>query len=229
MARTKPFESIMQCHRVYGGLNLVLSNLPLLKIGCTLGFNQVQEIWSKANAAARDTLVYMWCLGDLKTPLGAMEVLAGSPPFYIKRYILRCIKLLCQQHNMASMPREPLPILKSYSHGQYHLIKKLQETNFDCFSKAMTTLAAEDINICFEAVHQYQILSTKHPNPTLQPTLSELKDFVNTTLEAQQSTLAKKRFGAISSGTLRFRPRSATLKSAHQPKSGLQSMETCFL
>ena len=167
MTHTKPSESIMQCHQVYSGLNLVLSNIPLLKTCCTLEFNQVQEIWSQANAAARDTLVFMWCLGDLKIPLGAMEMLAGSPPFYIKRYILRCIKLLGQHHNMASLPREPLPILKSYSHGQYHLIKKLQQSKIECFNRAITTLAAEDTTICFEAVQQYQTLSTQHPNLTL--------------------------------------------------------------
>ena len=225
MAHTKPSESIMQCHRIYGGLNLILSNVPLLKTGCNLAFDQVQEIWSQANAAARDTLVFMWCLGDLKTPLGTMEMLTGSPPFYIKRYILRCIKLLCQHHTMASLPREPLPTLRSYPHGQHHFIKKLQQTKIESFRRAMSTLAAEDTAICFEAVQQYQALRNQDPKPTLQPTLSELKDFVNSALEAQQSTLTNKKFGAITSGTLLFRPRSHNLN----PEADLQSMGTCFL
>ena len=169
-----------------------------------------------------------WCSCGAGWPqniLRAMEILTGSPPFYIKRYILRCITLLGQHHNMASLPREPLPILKSYSHGQYHHIKKLQQSKIECFSKTMTTLATEDINICFEAVQQYQTLSTQLPNPTLQPTLSDLKHFVNSTLEAQQSTLAKKKFEAINNGTLLFRPRSVTLNQG----TSLQSMGTCFL
>jgi hypothetical protein len=225
MSSTRPGESIMHYHRGYGGLNLIISNIPLLKLGCNLDFHQIQEIWGQANAAARDTLVFMWTLGDLKTPLGVMEVLTGSPPFYIRRYVLRCIKLLGQHHNMARSPRESLPTLKSYSHGQYHAIKKLQQSKPECFHQALTTLAAEDTAICFEAVQQYQALTNKHPNSPLQPTLSQLKDFVNATLEAQQTTLNTKRFGHITSGTLRFQPRSST----KDQEADQQSMGTCFL
>lgn len=118
-------------------------------------FNQVQEIWSQENVVPRDTLVFMWCLGKLKTPLGVMEMLTNSPPFYIRGYILRCIKLQGQHHNMANSPRESPPILKSYSHGQYHLFKKFQQSKIECFNQAMATLAAEDTTICFEVVQQY--------------------------------------------------------------------------
>ena len=173
----------MQYHRVYGGLNLILNNIPLLRAGSNLELGQLQEIWSHANVVAKDTLVFMWCLGDIKTPLGVMEVISSSPPFYVKRYILRCFKLLGQHHRMVKIPREPLPSLRSYSHGQYQLIKNLQRGNIECFNQAMATLAAEDTTICFEAVQQYQPLTTKHPDPNLQPTLSQLKDFVNGTLK----------------------------------------------
>lgn len=225
MKHTELLESIMQCHRVYGGLNLILNNIPLLKTRCNLELTQVQEIWIHANAAALDTLIFMWCLGELKTPLGVMEMLTSSPPFYIKRYNLRCVKLLGQHHNLARVPRETLPALKSYSHGQYHQIKKIQHGRIECFNRALATLAAEDTIVCFEAVQQYQTLISRHPNSALKPTLSELKDFVNGTLEAQQSTLANRKFGAINSGTLLFRPRSATLNQ----ETSLQSMGTCFL
>ena len=141
----------MQYHRVYGGLNLVLNNIPLLRAGCNLELSQVQEIWGHANVVARDTLVFMWCIGELKTPLGVMEILSGSPPFYIRRYILRCVRQLGQHHNMASIPREPLPTLRSYSHGQYHIIKNLQRSQVECFNQAMATLAAEDTAVCCEA------------------------------------------------------------------------------
>lgn len=92
MKHTKPFKSIMQYHRVYGAL--ILNNIPLLKRGCNLELTHVQEIWSHANVAAPNTLVFMWCLGEPKTHVGVMEMLIGSPPFYIKIYILRCVKLL---------------------------------------------------------------------------------------------------------------------------------------
>ena len=84
LKHTKPFESIMQYHRVYGGLNLVLNNIPLRKAGCNLELSRLEEIWRHTNVVARNTLVFMWCLSDLKTPLGVMEVLLGCPLFTSK-------------------------------------------------------------------------------------------------------------------------------------------------
>ena len=109
----------------------------------------------------------MWCLENLKTPLGVMEMLTGSPPFYIKRHILRFVKILNQHHNLAREPMETLPTLKSYSHGQHHQIKMVQHSRIECFNQALATLAEEDTTICFEAVQQYESLTSKHPNPTL--------------------------------------------------------------
>ena len=225
MKHTKPFGSIIQYHRVYGGLNLVLNNIPLLRVGCNLELGQLQEIWNHANAVAKDTLVFMWCLGDIKTPLGVMEVILGSPPFYVKRYILRCVKLLGQHHRMTKGSKEPLPSLRSYSHGQYHLIKNLQRSKMDYFNHALATLSAEDTTVCFEAVQQYQAFTTKHPDPNLQPTLSQLKDFVNGTLEDQQATLASRKFGVIKSGILLFQSQAQAITQ----EAGHQSMGTCFL
>ena len=223
LKHTEPFDSIMQYHQVYGKLNLLLNNLPLLKTGCKLEFAQMKEIWNQANAATRDTLVFMWCLGEIKTPLGVMEMLTASPPFYIKRYILRCIKLLAQHRNMTRVPRESLPTLKSYSHGQFHLIRRMQQNYTKDFNQALSTLAAEDTAICFEAVQHYQAVANQHP--TLQPNLSQVKDFVNSTLEAQQSAISHRYFGALNSGTILFQPRS---QSSSQQAS-TQSMGTCFL
>ena len=223
LKHTEPFDSIMQYHHVYGRLNLLLNNLPLLKAGCKLEFAQMKEIWNQANAATRDTLVFMWCLGEIKTPLGVMEMLTASPPFYIKRYILRCIKLLAQHRNMARVPRESLPTLKSYSHGQFHLIRRMQQNYTKDFNKALSTLAAEDTAICFEAVQHYQAVANQHP--TLQPNLSQVKDFVNGALEAQQSAISHRYFGALNSGTILFQPRSQSSSQQSSPKS----MGTCFL
>ena len=76
----------------------------------------------------------------------------------------------------------------------------------DCFNKAIATLAIEDTTICFETVQQYQTLTTKYPDSTLQSTLSQLKGFVNGTFEDQQTTLTNKKIEVINNGTMLFQP-----------------------
>ena len=63
-----PMNSIMQYHRLCGGLHLLLSNIPVLKTGCYLEFSQIKGMWNQADAAAKDTLAFMWCLNELKLP-----------------------------------------------------------------------------------------------------------------------------------------------------------------
>ena len=222
LKHNQPMDSIMQYHRAYGGLHLLLSNIPLLTKGCHLDFSQMQKIWTHADAAARDTLAFMWGLGDLKTPLGVMETLSGSPAFYIKRYTLRCFVLLGQHHNMSQLPREPLPTLKSYTHSQFHAVRDFQRSKLHYFDQALNTLATEDTAICYEAVQHYQTLVNKHPSGTICPTLTQLKDFVAKTLDEHHTTLSKRHFGTINSGTLMFRPKG-------QPSTTPESMGTCFL
>ena len=48
----------MQYHRVYGGLHMLLNNIPLLKTGCHIEFSQMQEIWTHADATAKDIFGY---------------------------------------------------------------------------------------------------------------------------------------------------------------------------
>lgn len=222
LKHSRPLESVMQYHRVFGGLHLLLSTLPLLKTGCHIDFPQMKAIWSHADAAARDTLVFMWSMGELKTPLGVMETISGSPTFYIKRYILRCFALLGQQHNMISIPREPLPTLRSYSHHQFHSVKEFQRSNMHCFDQALVSLATEDTAICYEAVLHYEALLSKYPDGTVHPTLSQLKDFVTKTLDEQQTTLSRRRFTTINSGTLQ-------LSAKDQMRTTQESIGTCFL
>lgn len=126
---------------------------------------------------------------------------------------------------MARIPKEPLPAIRSYSYGQYHLIKNLQWSKMDCFNKAIATLAIEDTTICFETVQQYQTLTTKYPDSTLQSTLSQLKGFVNGTFEDQQTTLTNKKIEVINNGTMLFQPWAEVI--VHKPRP--QSIGTCFL
>jgi hypothetical protein len=225
LKHSRPMESIMQYHRAYGGLHLLLSNIPLIRTGSCLELSQIQEIWTHANVAAKDTLAFMWSLGDIKTPLGVMEAISGSPAFYIKRYTLRCFVLLGQHHNMMQIPREPFPILKSYTHSQFHTVRDFQRSNMHYFDQALVTLATEDTAICYEAVQHYQALVNKFPDNTIQPTISQLKDFVTKTLNEQHTALSRRRFETINSGTLLIRPKDQMMEH----KTTRESIRTCFL
>ena len=222
---TEPLNSIMQYHRVCGGLNLLLSNIPVLKPGCFLDFSQIEGIWNQADAAAKDTLAFMWCLNELKLPVGVMETISASPPFYIKRYVLRCVKMLNQHHSGVPAPREPFPTLKSYSHGQYHSVRDFQRSHPQCFDQALANLATADTSVCYEAVQHYQTLINKHPGEALQPTLSHLKSFVTKTMDEQHTTLTSRRFGTITSNTLLLKPKDHTIEN----KIARESIGTCFL
>ena len=221
----KPLNSIMQYHRVCGGLHLMLSHIPVLRTGCSLEFTQIETMWNQADAAAKDTLAFMWCLNELKLPVGVMETISGSPPFYIKRYILRCIKMLSQHHNMVPAPRETLPILRSYSHGQYHAVRNFQRSKSQCFDQALATLATTDTSICYEAVKHYQTLVRENTDVPLQPTLSYLKEFVVRTLEEQNTTLTSRRFGLINSSTLLLTSKEQMIELT----KAKESIGTCFL
>ena len=220
-----PLESVMRHHRAYGGLHLLLSTIPFIKTGCHIEFSQMQELWTHVDAAAKDTMAFMWSLGELKTPQGVMETVSGSSTFYIKRYILRCIALLAQQHNMIQVPKEPFPTLKSYTHSQIHVVTNFQRSKMQCFDHALINLAMEDTAICYEAMQHYQTLASKFPDGNLHPTLSQIKDFVTKTLEEQQTTISRRRFGTISSDTLQFKPKDQTTEHS----SVRESMGICFL
>ena len=215
----------MQCHRTYAGLNLLLSGLSLFPTSCRLDSKHAKRIWDKADATTKDTIVFMWCSEELKMPLGTMEVLFACPPFYIKRYVLRCIKLLGQHSKHPEILKEPLPTLQSYSHGQYHFIGNFQKSKLNWFQQALTTLAVEDIVVCYGAVKMYQEMANKHENLNLSPTVSQLKRFATRTFEEQQTTLSRKRFGTINSGTLFIPPR----EHSPSPFDEQESIGTCFL
>ncbi len=117
------------------------------------------------------------------------------------------------------------PTLRSYSHGQYHLIKNLQRSQAELFQQALKTLAAEDMTICYEAVRLYQDMASTHSYPNLSPTANQIKQFANKTFEEQQATLANHRFGTINSGTLLIIPHTHQKPQVEQ----IESIGTCFL
>lgn len=78
----------MQYYQAYRVVDLLTNNLPILKKGLTLKQVQFKDLWDQATSRTKDTLAFMWPVGDLKLSLGIIEVVTGSPPFYIRRYIL---------------------------------------------------------------------------------------------------------------------------------------------
>ena len=129
LTHTEPLRSIMQNYHAHGAINLLTSNLPILKRGASLSQEQFGELWAQANSRAKDTLMFMWALGDIKLPLGSAEVVTGSPPFFIRRYILRSIAFLSQHQShqvKAHNINLALPSLRPYTHSQKIEIVKLQ-------------------------------------------------------------------------------------------------------
>ena len=78
-----PFTTVMQYYQALKGLNLLINRIPLLKPGITLTKAQFEHIWALADATSRDTITFMWVTGDIRMPTGIMELITGSPPFYV--------------------------------------------------------------------------------------------------------------------------------------------------
>lgn len=202
---TAPLSSIMQYHHAYGAIHLLTSNLPIIKAGITLSQEQFRELWQQANSRAKDTLAFMWAMGGIKLPLGSMEVVTGSPPFFIRRYILRSIAFL-GQHQAIQIKEHPtnetLPSLRPYTHSQKIEIARLQQQHKIIFQDAINTLQGEDTAICFEATRRHQWLLEQFPRYSIPVTLPHLKEYVNQTLEEHQATITTRQFGTINNGTI---------------------------
>lgn len=195
----------MQGYHAHGALTLLTSNLPILRKGISLNQDQYGELWVHADSKAKDTMAFMWAVGDVKLPLGCIEVVTGSPPFFIRRYILRSIATM-GQHQANQMRgydiNHALPSLRLYTHSQKIEISKLQQQHKATFQHAINALRGEDTAICFEAARRHQWLMEHYPNLPTQVTMFHLKEYVNQTLEDQQITVTTRRFGTINHGTI---------------------------
>ena len=81
-------------------------------------------------------------------------------------------------------------------------ITKLQYKHETTFHKATNILLKEYTTICFEAVRRHQWLLEHHLEKQINVTLPQLKEYVTQTLEEQQVTTTKGRFGTINHGTI---------------------------
>lgn len=195
---TPPFTSIMQCYQAMRGMNLLISRLPILKSGILLTKPQLERIWTGADATARDTIVFMWAIGDLRLPTGIMEVIYGSSPFYIGRFVIRTLHFISRHHSTFHKHTQvlKLPTLKAYPSSIFYQIKEIVKSHPITFRQAMENLATEDTTICYEAVQQYTWLLEHHttniPNPY---TSQQIKEYTLRILREKETAVAKKRFG----------------------------------
>ena len=201
-----PFTSIMQCYQALKGLNLLVSRIPLLRPGSILTKPQFERIWQNADATARDTLSFMWAAGDLKLPVGVMEVVTASPPFYIGRFVLRTLSFIGHHHftcNHHVLTPLKLPTLKTYSPTTFREIRDMTKGQSITFNQALHTLTEEDISICYEAVKQYtwvlEHCEDKLPAPYSIP---QLKEYVLRVIKERETSITKKRFGTLHPRTI---------------------------
>ena len=205
IANISPFTTISQTYHALKGLNLLIGQVPLLKPGVILSKPQFEQIWTMADATARDTLAFMWVKSEIKLPTGVMEVVTGSPPFYIGRFVLRSLSLISHHHAnyYNHIPTSRLPTLKPYPNNVFHQIKEMTKAQHITFSQALKTLATEDISICYEAVQQFTWLHERHPHRVPGPyTVSQVKEYVLKVIREKEITLSTRRFGTSNSRTI---------------------------
>ena len=200
-----PLTTVMQYYHALKGLNLLIAKIPVLKTGTTLSKPQFEQIWANANATARDTLAFMWVKGDMKLPVGTMELATGSPPFYIGRFVLRALSFISHHHctYYNHTPLNRLPTLKPYPSHIFHQIKESVKSQPITFNQTLKTLTTEDTTICYDAVQQFTWLRERHPHRLPGPyTIPQIKEYVLRVIKEKETTIATGRFGTPHSRTI---------------------------
>jgi hypothetical protein len=204
-ANTPPFTTIMQCYHALKGLNLLTSRVPLLKPGTTLSRTQFERIWSMADATARDTLAFMWVTGEIKMHTGIMELVTGSPPFYVGRFVLRTLSFISHHHSTYynHTPVTRLPTLKSYPNTVFRQIREFVKNQPLTFTQTLKNLTTEDTTICQEAIQHFTWLQERHSHRLPGPyTIQQVKDYVLRVIKEKETTISTRRFGTPSPRTI---------------------------
>lgn len=71
-------------------------------------------------------MVYKWAQGDLKLPLGVIELVTCSPPFYLARFTLKTLVFIAKQQAVflhTDITSLTSPELHFYTHERIHQIK----------------------------------------------------------------------------------------------------------
>ena len=109
LKHSQPLEAIMQYQRVFGGLHLMLSNIPLLKTCSYHEFSQMQQVWTHASPTAKDTLAFMWSLGEFNTPPRCNgDILRGSCILHQEVHTtMHCVVRVTSQHDLVAQRAIP--------------------------------------------------------------------------------------------------------------------------
>lgn len=90
-----PFvTNIFQFYKAFCYLIFLSDNLRLLASYTTLTPPQFQWFWTRAKSNTEDLLVFMWAIGELTLSLGNMQIMVGSPSFFMNRFCA-CVRLKC--------------------------------------------------------------------------------------------------------------------------------------
>ena len=200
-----PLTTVMQYFHALKGLHLLMAQVPILKAGVTLSKPQFEQIWAMADATARDTLAFMWVKSEFRLPIGVMEVVVGSPPFYVGRFVLRALSFISHHHSIYynHTPLNRLPTLKPYPHSIFNQVRDSVRNQHITFNQALKTLTTEDTTICYEAVQQFTWLRERHPHRLPGPyTIPQIKDYVIRVIKEKETAISTRRFGTPNSRTI---------------------------
>lgn len=70
----------------------------------------------------------MWAIGEIKIPLGVIEIIAINPPFYISRYYIRTLNQMAEYHRkfyINPYHNAKLPLLPPYDEIKVVLVHEL--------------------------------------------------------------------------------------------------------
>ena len=205
-----PPISIFQYYKAYKPLILQASSLPNLKNGTEISEELFQMMWVKANAEARDLLVFMWILKDLTAHKGVVEVTTENPNFYLTRFCAKALTHITHHHedfynNIDN--RKSLPQIQPYEPEIIKEIQDLSSSKFPQFLTALDELAQEDTKLLHEVSHQHHNLIRKFPDSFPQAFHRiQLQGYITRALEDRKTTLEQRQIITPHARTLLYLP-----------------------
>jgi hypothetical protein len=159
--------SIYQYYLAYKPMLFKWSNLSDIKIQNHIFKEEFQELWSQANPAARDFLIFMWALKDLVLPKGLAEITSTNPNFYLTRFCISALTHIQRHHeefytNIEN--RNSLPQIEPYDLDLVKEIQEMADSNFPKFLSTLDTLVGKATSLLYQAIHLHQDLVRKYPD-----------------------------------------------------------------
>lgn len=175
---------------------MLKNGLPYIQPGLRLNQEEFKALWKQAQPEAKDTLAFMWAIGEVALPLGAMEVVTASPSFYISRYCVRAMDQIANHHRKYyTNPhfKTELPTSPSYGEKEittvHNSIAKSREEHED----AMRTYEKEDLILFKEARRFQQWLKKYHADSfPLEFFDISLQNFATRAIKDYEHTVAKR-------------------------------------